>query len=68
MLIGQLQYNLLFRWFAGILMDEVVSDHAVYSKNRERLPQEEIVESFFERKLELAKPYDNLGNSRAFPI
>ncbi len=57
MLIEQLLYNLLFRWFVGMKMDETVWNHAVYSKNRERLLNEEIVESFFQRVLERAKPY-----------
>src|SRR5499427_8446542 len=52
MLIEQLQYNLLFRWFVGMEMDEVVWNHAVFSKNRERLLNEEIAESFFQRVLE----------------
>jgi hypothetical protein len=38
-------------------MDEKVWNHAVYSKNRERLLNEEIAESFFQRVLERAKPY-----------
>jgi transposase len=57
MLIEQLQYNMLFRWFVGMEMDEVVWNHAVYSKNRDRLLNEEIVESFFQRVLECARPY-----------
>jgi transposase len=57
MLIEQLQYNLLFRWFVGMEMDEGVWNHAVYSKNRERLLNEEIAESFFRRVLERAKPF-----------
>src|ERR1700689_1077876 len=57
MLIEQLQYNLLFRWFVGMEMDEAVWNHAVYSKNRERLLNEEIAASFFARVLERAKPY-----------
>jgi hypothetical protein len=57
MLIEQLQYNLLFRWFVGMEMDEAVWNHAVYSKNRERLLDEEIAESFFKGVLEPAKPY-----------
>ena len=57
MLIEQLQYNLLFRWFVGMERDEAVWNHAVYSKNRERLLNEEIAESFFQRVLERAKPY-----------
>ena len=56
MLIEQLQYNLLFRWFVGMEMDEAVWNHAVYSKNRERLLNEEIAESFFQRVLERARP------------
>jgi transposase len=52
MLIEQLQYNLLFRWFVGMEMDEVVWNHAVYSKNRERLLNEEIAATFFGRVLD----------------
>src|SRR6202050_11404 len=52
LLIEQLEYNLLFRWFVGMEMDEKVWNHAVYSKNRERLLNEEIAESFFRRVLE----------------
>ena len=57
LLIEQLQYNLLFRWFVGMEMDEVVWNHAVFSKNRERLLNEEIAELFFQRVLERAKPH-----------
>src|ERR1700680_4393004 len=56
-LIEQLQYNLLFRWFVGMEMDEAVWNHAVFSKNRERLLNEEIAECFFQRLLERARPY-----------
>src|SRR5499425_3250126 len=57
MLVEQLQYNLLFRWFVGMEMDEEVWNHAVFSKNRERLLNEEIAEGFFRRVLERAKPF-----------
>jgi transposase len=57
MLIEQLQYNLLFRWFVGMEMDEAVWNLAVNSKNRERLLKEEIAESFFQRVLERARPF-----------
>src|SRR3989454_5398671 len=53
----QLQYNLLFRWFVGMEMDEEVWNHAVFSKNRERLLNEEIAEAFFQRVLAQAQPY-----------
>jgi transposase len=57
LLMEQLQYNLLFRWFVGMEMDEVVWNHAVFSKNRERLLNEEIAEAFFKQVLAPAKPY-----------
>src|SRR5215467_9888886 len=57
MLIEQLQYNLLFRWFVGMEMDEEVWNHAVFSKNRERLLNEEIAAGFFRRVIERAKPF-----------
>ena len=57
LLVEQLNYNLLFRWFVGMGMDEVVWNHAVFSKNRERLLNEEVAEVFFQRVLERAKPY-----------
>jgi transposase len=57
LLMEQLDYNLLFRWFVGMEMDERVWDHAVFSKNRERLLNEEIAEAFFQRVLKMAQPY-----------
>jgi len=33
----QLDYNLLFRWFVGLGIDDAVGDHSVFSKNRDRL-------------------------------
>ena len=57
LLVEQLNYNLLFRWFVGMNMDEEVWNHAVFSKNRERLLNEEIAEVFFQRVLEQARSY-----------
>jgi transposase len=37
MLMEQLDYNLLFRWFVGLNMDGSVWDATVFTKNRERL-------------------------------
>ncbi len=37
MLMEQLDYNLLFRWFVGLNMDDSVSDVTVFTKNHERL-------------------------------
>jgi transposase len=37
MLMEQLNYNLLFRWFVGLNMDDAIWDATVFSKNRQRL-------------------------------
>ncbi len=47
MLIEQLDYNLLFRWFVGVAMDAEVWDATVFSKNRERLIGGEVAQEFF---------------------
>jgi transposase len=57
MLMEQLEYNLLFRWFVGMEMDEPVWNHAVFSKNRERLLNQEVAQMFFQRVLARAKPH-----------
>ena len=41
-LMEQIDYNLLFRWFVGLGIDEVVWDHSVFSKNRDRLLEGDI--------------------------
>jgi transposase len=46
LLMEQLEYNLLFRWFIGLNMDEPVWVPTVFSKNRERLLDGDIAESF----------------------
>src|SRR6202047_1865398 len=51
LLMEQLDYNLLFRWFVGLAMDEAVWNHAVFSKNRERLLNQEVAREFFEQVL-----------------
>jgi transposase len=48
-LMEQLDYNLLFRWFVGLAIDDRVWNHAVFSKNRERLLNQEMARSFFVR-------------------
>src|ERR1043165_9521962 len=48
-LIEQLDYNLLFRWFVGLAIVDPVWNHAVFSKNRDRLLNQEMARSFFAR-------------------
>src|SRR5580692_10540793 len=43
-LMEQLDYNLLFRWFVGLNMDDPIWDVAVFTKNRERLLEGEVAE------------------------
>ena len=57
MLMEQMNYNLLFRWFVGLEIDEPVWNHAVFSKNRERLLNHAVAQKFFVRVLEQAKPH-----------
>ena len=48
MLVEQLEYNLLFRWFVGLSMDDDVWNHSVFSKNRDRLIKHDVATRFFE--------------------
>ena len=47
MLMEQLGYNLLFRWFVGLNMDDPVWDATVFSKNRERMLKSDVARLFF---------------------
>jgi len=53
-LMEQLDYNLLFRWFVGLGIDDPVWDHSTYSKNRDRLLDADIARTFL--KAILAHP------------
>jgi transposase len=54
LLMEQLDYNLLFRWFVGMDLDEPVWVPTVFSKNRDRLLNQEVARSFFRRVIERA--------------
>jgi transposase len=54
MLMEQLEYNLLFRWFVGLDMDEAVWVPTVFTKNRDRLLEGDIAKKFFALILEQA--------------
>jgi len=55
LLMEQLDYNLLFRWFVGLDMDDAVWDPTVFSKNRDRLLAGDIARAFFQAVLAEAK-------------
>lgn len=54
-LIEQLDYNLLFRWFVGLSVDEPVWNPTVFSKNRDRLLAGDIAAAFMAAVLNLAE-------------
>jgi transposase len=49
LLMEELNYNLLFRWFVGLSLEDEVWDHSTFSKNRDRLLNADIVRKFFEQ-------------------
>ena len=55
LLMEQLDYNLLFRWFVGLSMDDSIWDATVFSKNRDRLLEGDIARAFFEQVLRHAR-------------
>ena len=48
LLMEELNYNLLFRWFVGLNMDDAVWHPTVYSKNRDRLLEAEVARKFLD--------------------
>jgi transposase len=55
LLMEQLDYNLLFRWFVGLEMDDPIWDATVFTKNRERLLAGDIARAFFDRVVAQAR-------------
>ncbi len=47
LLVEQIDYNLLFRWFIGLSMDDAVWDHSSFTKNRDRLLEADIARRLF---------------------
>ena len=54
-LMEQLDYNILYRWFVGLDMDDAVWDVTVFTKNRERLLKSQVAEGFFDQVLKQAR-------------
>lgn len=55
MLMEQMRYNLLFRWFVGLAIEDAAWDHSTFSKNRDRLLEHEVVGAFFTKVMGLAE-------------
>ena len=62
MLMEQLEYNLLFRWFVGLNLDDSVWDVTVFTKNRQRFLQADIATQFFRRVVEQAGSLDLMSD------
>ena len=61
-LMEQLDYNLLFRWFVGLAIDEAVWDATVFCKNRDRLLDGDIARKFMATVLNLPQVRQLLSN------
>lgn len=54
-LMEQIDYNLLFRWFVGLAMDDGVWDASTFSKNRDRLLEADVAREFLATLIGLPK-------------
>lgn len=54
-LIEQINYNLLYRWFVGLTIDDTVWDHSTFSINRDRLLENDVITELFEEVVSLAR-------------
>ena len=55
LLCEPLGYNMLYRWFVGLSLEDAAWDHSTYSKNRDRLIEHDVVRALFERVMQQAK-------------
>jgi transposase len=61
-LMEQIDYNLLFRWFVGLSMDDAVWDASTFSKNRDRLLEADVAREFLATLLSLPQVKGLLSN------
>lgn len=54
-LVEQINYNLLYRWFVGLTIDDVVWNHSSFSTNRDRLLENDVITELFEGVIDLAR-------------
>jgi transposase len=55
LLCEQLNYNMLFRWFVGLGMEDAAWDHSTYTQNRDRLIEHEVVKALFGQVMQQAE-------------
>jgi transposase len=62
LLMEEMNYNLLFRWFVGLEMDDPVWDVTVFTKNRERLLAGAVAQKFFQAVVKQARAAELLSD------
>jgi transposase len=62
LLCEQLDYNLLFRWFVGLSIDEPIWDHSSFTKNRDRLIEAKVARKLLRRIVRKARDARLLSN------
>jgi len=67
LLVESIDYNLLYRWFVGLNLEDKVWDHSTFSANRERLFNEGLARSFFER-VKLSAQWAGLTSDEHFSV
>lgn len=67
LLMEQMDYNLLFRWFVGLTMDQDVWDASTFSANRDRLLNQDMAREFFGQVLALAQ-WQGLTSDEHFSV
>lgn len=55
LLCEQLGYNMLYRWFVGLGMEDAAWDHSTYTQNRDRLIKHEVIRELFGRVMKQAE-------------
>jgi transposase len=67
LLVEAINYNLLYRWFVGLNLEDKVWDHSTFSANRERLFSEDLARVFFER-VKLTAGWTKLTSDEHFSV
>ena len=67
LLVEAIDYNLLYRWFVGLNIEDKVWDHSTFSANRERLFNEDLARAFFER-VKLSAQWGRLASDEHFSV
>jgi transposase len=61
-LVQHIEYNLLYRWFVGMNINEAVWNHSTFSSNREHLFGEDVARRFFAQVLRIAEWQDLISD------